>query len=206
MATWPELPLIQVLRNGKTLDLRHPDPAVIDIQSIAIPLSRIPRWSGSTIQFYSVAQHCVNVAHLVAPELQLAALLHDAHEALTGCMDMSCPVKQRLEFVKVIEEGIDEAIAARYGFDVEQFYHRDVQHADAVMCSTEIHRLMPPTEHVWPRMPTPLRCKLVGWPSHTAEIMFLSSFRKFGGIDNAPSITSYTEQRKSCCSQDPRFG
>jgi 5'-deoxynucleotidase YfbR-like HD superfamily hydrolase len=85
-------------RSGKRVDLRNPDPASIDIEDIAVALSRIPRFNGHTRHFYSysVAQHSVIVADMLDwdRETRLRGLLHDAHEAYIG--DIVTPVKSWL--------------------------------------------------------------------------------------------------------------
>jgi hypothetical protein len=63
-------------------------------------LSQIVRFTGHPDQHYSVAQHCINVGAWLAtvagrPDLQLAGLIHDAPEAVTG--DPSKPYQIALE-------------------------------------------------------------------------------------------------------------
>lgn len=67
-----------------------------DIREIAHALAQINRFTGHCKRPYSVAEHSVLVADIAASEgastsAQLAALLHDAHEAYTG--DVSSPAK-----------------------------------------------------------------------------------------------------------------
>lgn len=62
-------------------------------------LARINRFTGHTTRPYSVAEHSLLVAEIArragaTPMVQLAALMHDAHEAYTG--DVSSPVKWTL--------------------------------------------------------------------------------------------------------------
>jgi uncharacterized protein len=63
----------------------------ITLEDVALALSRIPRFAGQTPpnRVVSVAEHSRRVARLAAQagasaEVQLAALLHDAHEAIWG--------------------------------------------------------------------------------------------------------------------------
>lgn len=68
-----------------------------DIREMAHALAQINRFTGHCKRPYSVAEHSVLVADIAASEgastsAQLAALLHDAHEAYTG--DVSSPVKR----------------------------------------------------------------------------------------------------------------
>jgi hypothetical protein len=66
------------------------------IEDIAHSLAMLPRFTGHTLRPYSVAEHSLHVADLAqragaSATLQLAALLHDAHEAYTN--DLSSPAK-----------------------------------------------------------------------------------------------------------------
>ena len=77
----------QRMLSGRKLDILSPSPLDIEIEDIALGLSRVTRWNGQTIgdHAYSVAQHSILVEKLFANEYpylknkwKLAALLHDA--------------------------------------------------------------------------------------------------------------------------------
>ena len=61
------------------------------LRDIAIQSMRIPRFCGSTNQFYPVGMHLLFVAKLVPPALEHHALLHDAPEVCVG--DVPRPMK-----------------------------------------------------------------------------------------------------------------
>lgn len=68
----------------------------INIDDIAHQLAIINRFHGATSRPYSVAEHSLLVSeiaqrHALPPIVQLAALMHDAHEAFT--QDLSSPAK-----------------------------------------------------------------------------------------------------------------
>ncbi len=72
------------LLNGQMVDLVNPDWRTIDLESLAVSLSRQVRFNGHTSRPISVLEHSFAVAQLVPPQHRLAALLHDAQEALIG--------------------------------------------------------------------------------------------------------------------------
>lgn len=66
------------------------------IEEVAHALALINRFNGHTTRPYSVAEHSLLVLHIArqegaSPAAQMAALMHDAHEAFVG--DVSTPVK-----------------------------------------------------------------------------------------------------------------
>jgi hypothetical protein len=107
---------------------------------IARSLSRINRWNGNTTRPYSVAEHSVRVASLVAPRLRLAALLHDAAEAFIG--DLPYPIRKQQP--APVFEGLDGKITlwlyTAAGIR-EQLGHSDIEYADRVMAATEYRDL-----------------------------------------------------------------
>ena len=109
--------------SGRKLDILSPSPLDIEIEDIALGLSRVTRWNGQTIgdHAYSVAQHSILVEKLFAneyPDLKnkwkLAALLHDAPEYVIG--DLITPFKYALNnSYRYVEENLMEAIYIRFG-------------------------------------------------------------------------------------------
>ena len=89
----------QRMLSGRRLDLLDPTPLDIEIGDIAHGLAFVARWNGQTRGdwAYTVAEHSLLVEEIVtrldpgvAPQWQLAALLHDAPEYVIG--DMISPV------------------------------------------------------------------------------------------------------------------
>ena len=82
-----------------------PEGRPIDIGNIAHQLALINRFHGATTRPYSVAEHSLLVAEIArragaTPVVQLAALLHDAHECFT--QDLASPAKQAVDCQGVI--------------------------------------------------------------------------------------------------------
>ncbi len=111
--------------SGHVINLLDPDPKTLAVEDIALGLSNLCRYAGQVTQFYSVAQHSVLVAQLVAEhhpgdyELILAGLLHDGTEAYL--VDMPSPLKKVLPPYIEIENNFAEALALRFGFPSAYF-------------------------------------------------------------------------------------
>ena len=113
----------QRMLSGRKLDILSPSPFDIEIEDIALGLSRVTRWNGQTTgkHPYSVAQHSMlleelfNIEH---PDLDkkwnLAALLHDAPEYVIG--DLITPFKYALNnSYRYVENNLMKAIYLRFG-------------------------------------------------------------------------------------------
>ncbi len=113
----------QRMLSGRRLDLLDPHAIDIEIEDIALGLSRVARWNGQTIgeHGFSVAQHCLVVedicAHIkpdITPAERLMAVLHDAPEYVIG--DMISPFKAALGLdYKRFEAHLEQAIHIRFG-------------------------------------------------------------------------------------------
>lgn len=117
-------PLLLDTASGARIDLRAPQASTIQLDDIAGALSKICRFGAQISRFYSVAQHAVLVSTLVReqgrPDLALAALHHDSHEAFV--CDLPTPVKRRLGFTDpasdygVLCQQLDHAIATAFDY------------------------------------------------------------------------------------------
>ena len=113
----------QRMLSGRKLDILSPSPFDIEIEDIALGLSRVTRWNGQTTGKYpySVAQHSLLVEGLFNieyPDLDkkwnLAALLHDAPEYVIG--DLITPFKYALNnSYRFVEDNLMKAIYLRFG-------------------------------------------------------------------------------------------
>ena len=165
---------IILTRTGRRFDFAAPTPAMISIEDIAAALSKLCRYTGHCPHFYSVAEHSVLTSHLVPPEDQLAALMHDAAEAYVG--DVSRPLKSMLPDYKIIEARIEAVIALTFGLPFPM--PDSVAAADLAMLGHERITVMQTKDH-WPGIPPgtlpDIRIRFLNPPE--AETRFLRRFR-----------------------------
>lgn len=129
---------------GWYVDFADPDPSTITLVDIAWPLAFTCRFGGHVARYWSVADHALLVRDLVCdlghPELALAALHHDSHEAYVG--DLPTPLKNFAgAAVKETANRLDAAIATAMGVEVEQFYAEPVRKADELALRIEAFHL-----------------------------------------------------------------
>ena len=113
----------QRMLSGRRLDILNPSPLDIEIDDIALGLSRLARWNGQTHgeHGYSVAQHSILVTELIAtnsPDMPvqclLAGLLHDGPEFVTS--DLVTPFKRAVgKGYMELEARMAEAIHTAFG-------------------------------------------------------------------------------------------
>ena len=126
--------------------------ADVDIGDIAHHLGMLCRFTGACRRFYSVAEHSLLVADILAEsdprdhELQLVGLLHDAPEAYLA--DLATPLKAQLPEYREFERGAWLSIAAALGLSYTM--PPQVKHADLVALAIERRELMPAHPDEWP--------------------------------------------------------
>lgn len=109
--------------SGWKLDFNDIDSYHPSITDIAVGLSNTCRYAGQREEFYSVAEHSVLVALMVARDGgsrqdQMQALLHDATEAFMG--DINAPLKSLLPDFKAIENKLSAKIYTSYGLSADE--------------------------------------------------------------------------------------
>jgi uncharacterized protein len=141
----------QRMLSGRRLDLLDPSPLDIEIEDIALGLSRVARWNGQTkgAHAFSVAQHSMLVEQItlrLAPDCdrpwRLAALLHDAPEYVIG--DLISPFKAAVGLdYKALENRLLVAIHLRFGLPatVPEPVTRLIKRADQASAFLEATRL-----------------------------------------------------------------
>ncbi|QDV23458.1 HD domain-containing protein [Aureliella helgolandensis] len=136
---------------GHYVDLVNPDPATLDLETIAAALGKLCRFGGHTCQFYSVAEHswmCCRLANYdeCPEEVMRAVLLHDAAEAYLG--DIVKPLKLLLPEYCRLEERMERAIMER--FDVDLVGHADkIRAYDRQMLKVERNALLTEDNEPW---------------------------------------------------------
>jgi hypothetical protein len=145
--------------SGLKFDLLNPRSEMIDIEDIALALSREPRFVGHTRFFHSVAAHSLLAAMLAPGEFKLEALLHDAAEAYLK--DIPTPLKALLPEYRAIEARVDAVIRRKFG--LPDSCSPEVTCIDRVLLATERRDLIPPDDTEWPGLagvvPCPERVK-----------------------------------------------
>lgn len=157
------------------LDPREED---IDIIDIAHALAMKCRYTGHCSSFYSVGQHSVHVAEIVAwtnPELALTALLHDAAEAYIA--DVARPVKSSITQLAEIEHRLEVVVANRFGLVFP--FPEIIKTADNIMLATERRDLMPNPPRPWKTYGvSPLSRVIVPWVWQQAKFEFIKMFSR----------------------------
>lgn len=113
----------QRMLSGRRLDLLDPSPLDVEIEDIALGLSRVARWNGQTEGdwAFTVAQHSLLVEELAVAlkadlpaHWRLAALLHDGPEYVVG--DLITPFKAAVgEDYRALERRLQGAVHLRFG-------------------------------------------------------------------------------------------
>ena len=133
------------------------------ILDIAHALALINRFTGHTIRPYSVAEHSLLVSTIIKAQglpacAQLAALMHDAHEAIVG--DMATPSKHVLGTVWMAHESL-HATLVREWFGLKSSWaawRTQIRAADLRALATERRDLTaydPEHNLPWPILDTP---------------------------------------------------
>ena len=182
----------QRMLSGRRLDLLDPSPLDIEIEDIALGISRVARWNGQTVgaHAFTVAQHSVLVERVfgrlypaASCRDRLKALLHDAAEYVIG--DMISPFKQALGLdYKAFEHRLEEAIHLRFGLRPQtgRELHRRIKRADGVCAYLEATQIAGFTREEADRFfvaPPPEICATITpQPVAEAEQAFLARFRE----------------------------
>ncbi len=135
---------------GRQVDLLSPQAADIAIEDIAHGLAYSTRFNGQTTTPITIAQHCVMGSYLFdEPEVALAFLLHDAHEAYIG--DIVRPMRAALlrvtgnlsvgddatSIIDIVEANLNDAIVGAFGLMPNAFHNPEIKRVDDMLCAVE---------------------------------------------------------------------
>lgn len=165
----------------------------IEIEDIALGLSRNARWNGQTAgpHAWSIAQHSDLVVDIVRREkprapawLLMAAKLHDASEFVTH--DLITPLKAAVgDVFKEVELRLMRAIHIRFGLPpvLSAEFRTLIKRADRVSAATEAVQLAGYSDaecrgYLKFKEKPLKRVTLVPLPAAEAERKFLSGFRQ----------------------------
>ncbi|WP_343559426.1 HD family hydrolase [Kiloniella sp. b19] len=141
----------QRMLSGRRLDLLDPSPVDIEIEDIALGLSRVARWNGQTTGAwgYTVADHSLLVERLfrgfrpgASAQDCLIVLLHDAPEYVVG--DLITPFKSAVGGdYKSLEERLIQAVHLRFGLPatISKSLKADTKRADRMAAFLEATQL-----------------------------------------------------------------
>lgn len=171
-------PALLLLGSGAYVDLSAPETLEIGIGDIAHGLSQLCRFTGQCRRFYSVAEHSVHASHVVDPAHALAALLHDAAEAVLG--DVARPLKGLLPDYARLEARMERALLARFGLSAP--LPAAVRLADLRLLKAEQVQAMGNADP-WPVLAgiAPAEVTLGFWPPDVARARFLTRFTELTG-------------------------
>ena len=173
--TGPDAAWMQVLSGGTICPL---NPTIEDIRigDIAGALSKLCRFGGHCLTFYSVAEHSILIARSVSPENRLTALLHDGSEAFLN--DLPRPVKLHLDEYLRFEKKLMEVISAKFG--LRWPLPLEIKAADQAILVDERRQNMALCSRDWGEG-EPLGVSLMFLKPEEAELQFIKAFYEFGG-------------------------
>jgi len=159
-------------------------------EQIAKQLGALCRYAGATPDHYSVARHSLVVAALAPddPTHKMAALLHDAHEALTG--DILRPMTRMLcrsamSSISDIQQAIDRQLYSLIGFDPCPAVLKAVADADDTACKLEMQLLGKTSSEITDALP------------NLREAAWQLAFHGNAQIDAMHWLVSYKETLKA---------
>lgn len=165
------------------------------VEDVAHALSNTCRYAGHTLEFYSVAQHCVHVAEWLEREIERGweadavqdvvvprwGLLHDASEAYIA--DICAPIKPFIVGYREIEEQLQVAIGHRFGLPWPM--PSMVKYADKAVFKSEVDSGIMRRADWWvlhPEHPD-AGMRIEPWDRLRAESEFIRKFRELFGDD-----------------------
>lgn len=170
------------LVSGGFFDFDNPDISEYTIEDVALNLSNINRFTGSSVEGYNDAQHSVYVSLMFDdPVLAMEGLMHDSGEFATG--DVAKPLKNLLPDYRVIEQRVEKSVCKKYGIGFP--FHPAIKDADNAVFVAERRDLQPkaPQGLVYNgKAVLPAPFKIVPWSAKKSRDVFLRRFVQLGGV------------------------
>lgn len=154
-----------------------PRPEELCPVDITLALSKMCRFGGHCLRFYSVAEHSIHVSRVLPPHLRLAGLLHDATEAYVN--DIIRPIKPWLQGYAEVEHRVWLAVCARWGLDVE--LDALVKQADNAVLLAEREAIMHPTGEEWSIPGPAAQVSIQCWSPAVAAQLFIAELQSLTG-------------------------
>lgn len=176
------------------------DEPEFDAEVIAYATAMQCRFTGHTMQFYSVAQHMCLVAFIMQ-SLELGSpfegLMHDAQEAYLS--DVNAPAKSYIPDYRALEARIEAPLRAWAGLPGDVVTD-DCKRADWLALFIEAHYLLPSKGADWLAPPgikeqaaemvaTGLY-EIIGWAPQHARQAWLAAYKRFLPKPIAPNAAA----------------
>lgn len=159
--------------SGLPFDPFNPDANNVRVADIAHALSCMPRFSGHTTSFYSVAQHSVLASRHCDKADAGYGLFHDAAEAYLH--DIPPQIKAKLDGYKDAENACTAAIYKHVGLDPTKLKPASVKTVDLLLVNAERKALMP--EAPWWGWSVSFSSVYIRpWPPEEAERRFIDRY------------------------------
>lgn len=172
-----QIPGFVQTRGGKLFNLLAPDSRTIDFDHIATTLASQPLYAGRTEKFYSVAQHCTEVAKTVRHEYRLTALLSKAACAYMG--DIS-PIRDFFPDIAATEDKVQRAVYRHFGIEEELLPEvaRAIREADLAVQAAEFRDLQAGCGFSWLEAAgiKPIPRTIIPANAERARRMFVSTY------------------------------
>lgn len=131
----PAVPYIFPM-SDRLVDLARLTVDDVTVERLALGLGNLCRYSGQIPWLYTVAEHSIHVASQVPQEHRLAALLHDASEAL-GLGDVIAPVKRLMPLYVELEARVMAVVEERFWLEPGACSHPLIKAADRAVYLAE---------------------------------------------------------------------
>lgn len=155
----------------------NPRADELRLADISAGLSKVCRFAGQCIKFYSVAEHSVLMAEVASKGNQLTALMHDASEAYLT--DVPRPIKRCLTGYAGMEHRLMQVIADKY--KTLWPLPPEVKQLDNQILTDEREQNMAAPPSPWLENEKALGVKLKFWTPAEANWNFTNAFYRYGG-------------------------